>query len=462
MKHISRKLATALLATTMAATAGAQEMRSTYFLSTNNFRHQMNPALLDDAYFSIPFFGQINVGATGNVGLKNFVYKLDGDPRYKYTTFMNPNVSAAEFLGDMPDRMHTDVYLNYNLFSVGFRGFGGVNLIELNLRSNTNIALPKELFEFMKCTGEKEHYQLEDIGVRSQSYAELALGHSHKINDRLTVGGKVKFLVGGAYGDLSVDKLDITMNGDQWRIQGDARVNAAILDATLEYEDPSKNAPDGRRRVKGIDDVAFSLPGFGVALDLGATFKLNEDLTLSAAVTDLGAINWKKVHKASSMGDYTFDGFTDIYVASDHGNQKLGDQFESLGDDLEEMFSVYEDGEGSKSQTLAATINVGAEYTLPVYRRLRFGALYTGRLNGIYSHHQGMFAVTVNPLNWFELSLNTAVGTTGWTTGGAMSLKAKHFNFYIASDRLLGKVSKEFIPLNQANANVSFGMTIPL
>ncbi|MDY5087903.1 MAG: DUF5723 family protein, partial [Alloprevotella sp.] len=135
MKHISRKLATALLATTMAATAGAQEMRSTYFLSTNNFRHQMNPALLDDAYFSIPFFGQINVGATGNVGLKNFVYKLDGDPRYKYTTFMNPNVSAAEFLGDMPDRMHTDVYLNYNLFSVGFRGFGGVNLIELNLRS---------------------------------------------------------------------------------------------------------------------------------------------------------------------------------------------------------------------------------------------------------------------------------------------------------------------------------------
>ena len=43
-----------------------------------------------------------------------------------------------------------------------------------------------------------------------------------------------------------------------------------------------------------------------------------------------------------------------------------------------------------------------------------------------------------------------------------MSLKAKHFNFYIASDRFLGKVSKEFIPLNQANANVSFGMTIPL
>lgn len=443
--------------------SGAQEFRSAYFLQTNNLRHQMNPALLDSTYFTVPLFGQINVGTTGNVGLKNFVYKTENNPRYKNTTFMNPLVSADEFLGDLPDRSHVDVYYDHNLFSRGFRAFKGMNVVELNLRSHTNVALPKELFEFMKLAGEKEEYDFKDLGIRSQNYLEIALGHSHKINKQLTVGAKLKFLVGMAYADFSVDHLNVTMNGDEWRLRGDARLNAALLDATFEYEGPEKNSPDGRRRVKGIDEVNFSTPGFGMAVDLGATFKVNEDLMVSASVTDLGFIGWSKVLKASSTGDYTFSGFEDIYAGSENtGNNKLGDQFEKLGDDLEEMFSVYDDGKGSKSQALAATINIGADYTLPAYRKLHFSGLYTGRIHGIYSHHQFMAAATVRPLKWIELSVNTAVGTSGWTCGSVLSLKAKHFNWFIGTDRFIGKVSKEFIPLNNMNANICTGMSIPL
>ena len=36
------------------------------------------------------------------------------------------------------------------------------------------------------------------------------------------------------------------------------------------------------------------------------------------------------------------------------------------------------------------------------------------------------------------------------------------FNFFIGSDRFLGKVSKEFIPLNSMNANVALGISFPL
>ena len=432
-------------------------------MQTNNYRHQINPAMLDEAYVGMPFFGQINVGATGNFGLKNFVYKLDGNPRYDLTTFMSPTVSAGEFLGDLHDKNRADVYINYNIFSVGFKAFKGINLVELNLRSNTNVSLPYELFEFMKTTGAKETYHLQDIGVRSQNYLELALGHSHRINDQWTVGAKLKFLFGGAYADFSADQLDVTMNGDQWRIVGDARLKAAVLSSEFDYEDPSKNAPDGRRRVKGIDDVSFGLPGFGMGVDLGATFKVTKDLTLSAAINDLGFINWSKVKNASSRGDYTFDGFEDIYAGSNNtGGNKLGDQFETLGDDLEEMFSVYDDGEGSSSQALAATINIGAEYTLPAYRNLRFGFLYTSRLHGLYSYHQGLLSATIRPVKCLEASVNTAVSSTGCTFGAALSLRAKHYNFFIGSDRIFGKVSKEFIPLNSLNANVTMGMSFPL
>ncbi|MDY2778865.1 MAG: DUF5723 family protein [Alloprevotella sp.] len=463
MKKTYRHLAATLLLATAVAPAAAQEFRTAAFMQTNNYRHQINPAMLDEAYVGMPFFGQINVGATGNFGLKNFVYKLDGNPRYDLTTFMSPTVSAGEFLGDLHDKNRADVYVNYNLFSVGFKAFKGINLVELNLRSNTNVSLPYELFEFMKTTGAKETYHLQDIGVRSQNYLELALGHSHRINDQWTVGAKLKFLFGGAYADFSADQLDVTMNGDQWRIVGDARLKAAVLSSEFDYEDPSKNAPDGRRRVKGIDDVSFGLPGFGMGVDLGATFKVTKDLTLSAAINDLGFINWSKVKNASSRGDYTFDGFEDIYAGSNNtGGNKLGDQFETLGDDLEEMFSVYDDGEGSSSQALAATINIGAEYTLPAYRNLRFGFLYTSRLHGLYSYHQGLLSATIRPVKCLEASVNTAVSSTGCTFGAALSLRAKHYNFFIGSDRIFGKVSKEFIPLNSLNANVTMGMSFPL
>lgn len=460
MKHLFNKYLGAALLLACTATAQAQEFRTSYFMQTSNFRHQMNPALLDEAYVGMPFLGNVNIGATGNMGARDFIYRLKDNPSYEYTTFMNPAISADKFLGRLHDKNRADMYLNYNLFSVGFRAFKGLNLVELNLRSNTNVSLPYELFDFMKQTGAKEHYSMKDIGLRTQNYAELALGHSHKINDKLTVGAKMKFLIGMAYADLSVNKLDVTMNGDRWAIQGDAQVKAALLDGyfTHDYDKPTDN---GRPRVDGLEVDGFKMPGFGVAFDFGATYKVMDNLTLSVGLTDLGFIGWKNTLRATSKGNWDFDGFEDIKISGDQGKD-LGDQFDDLGDELEEMFGVYDDGNGKEKQALAATLNIGAEYTLPQYDKLRFGFLYTSRIHGLYSFHQGMVAATVRPVKCVEATVNTAVTSTGWTVGAALSLKAKHFDFYIGTDRFFGKLAKQGIPLNNCNANVNLGMTFPL
>ena len=134
-----------------------QELRSSYFMKTSTFRHQLNPALADQAYLRL-LFGSTNVGTSGNVGLSNFVYKLENNPNYNLTTFMSPEVNADEFLGKLHDKNRVNAHVNYNLFSVGFKGFKGVNIIEVNMKSNTSLSLPYELFEFMKKTGGKEHY----------------------------------------------------------------------------------------------------------------------------------------------------------------------------------------------------------------------------------------------------------------------------------------------------------------
>ena len=456
-------------ALTMAAAilpTSAQELRTSYFMETSNYRHQMNPALLDSPYVGL-LFSNINIGMTGNIGAKQFIFDTNGLPgytgNYRYTTFMDPNVDAKTFLNKLHNKNRFDLYLNYNLFSVGFKAWGGVNLLELNLRSNTNLTLPKGLFEFAKTAGEKEHYEFGGLGMRTQNYMELALGHSRDINKQWRVGGKLKFLIGAAYADFTADNVTLDMTEDAWRIQSNAQVKASLLKSDVIHEDPSKNSADGRPRVKKLDNFGFSLPGFGMALDLGVTYKPIENLTLSAAITDLGFISWKNTHHASSQGDYTFDGFNNIYIGSDKDQtEDIDDQFDQIGDDLEEMFSVYDDGTKTATQALAATLNVGAEYKLPAYDKLKFGFLYTSRIHGKYSWHQGMLNVGVRPVKWFECNVNGAVTSTGVTAGGMLSLKAPHFNFYIAADRFFSKMGKQGVPLNSSNGNITFGMTFPL
>lgn len=466
MKKSLRYMAAALTMAAAILPTSAQELRTSYFMETSNYRHQMNPALLDSPYVGL-LFSNINIGMTGNIGAKQFIFDTNGLPgytgNYRYTTFMDPNVDAKTFLNKLHDKNRFDLYLNYNLFSVGFKAWGGVNLLELNLRSNTNLTLPKGLFEFAKTAGEKEHYEFGGLGMRTQNYMELALGHSRDINKQWRVGGKLKFLIGAAYADFTADNVTLDMTEDAWRIQSNAQVKASLLKSDVIHEDPSKNSADGRPRVKELDNFGLSLPGFGMALDLGVTYKPIENLTLSAAITDLGFISWKNTHHASSQGDYTFDGFNNIYIGSDKDQtEDIDDQFDQIGDDLEEMFSVYDDGTKTATQVLAATVNVGAEYKLPAYDKLKFGFLYTSRIHGKYSWHQGMLNVGVRPVKWFECNVNGAVTSTGVTAGGMLSLKAPHFNFYIAADRFFSKMGKQGVPLNSSNGNITFGMTFPL
>lgn len=64
----------------------------------------------------------------------------------------------------------------------------------------------------------------------------------------------------------------------------------------------------------------FGLNGFGVALDLGAEYKINDDWRVSAAVMDLGFINWSNNMKAvNAKNQFVFNGFHDTTVGSGSG-----------------------------------------------------------------------------------------------------------------------------------------------
>lgn len=59
-------------------TAVAQELRTSYFMESSQYRHQLNPAYLNrQGFLSVPLLGNIQVSTIGNFGAQTFIHDID-------------------------------------------------------------------------------------------------------------------------------------------------------------------------------------------------------------------------------------------------------------------------------------------------------------------------------------------------------------------------------------------------
>lgn len=458
-------LAASLLMT--GAAAMAQNLNSAYFTDQFTFRHTMNPAYgNDENYVSVPAVGNVNVSMQGNFGYEDVVMK---NPRYgidsqkKMTTFMNPYISESKALDGFStgnNRMVGDV--NVALLAAGFKAFGGYNTVELNSKSSVGVSLPYELFRFARNTG-NETYDIGDINVHAQSYVELAFGHSRKINDKLRLGAKLKFLFGVARGDFQFKDVKADLAApDRWTISGDAKAEVSMkgfkyLKKQEQYDSEGAGTYD---KIDDIDIDGAGVGGFGMAVDLGAVYKVNDDWTLSASVLDLGFMSWSNtVTAVNKSKNFEFGGFHDTAVKKDRPGT-IDEQKDKYSDQITDFINLQEtDGKSSRTTGLGATVNVGCEYELPAYRKMSFGLLSTTRIKGEYSWTEGRLSANWKPLKWLDGGVSFAVNSFATSLGYVVNIHPKGYHFFIGMDHILGKMSKEAIPLS-SNASVSLGMSI--
>lgn len=468
---MKRYIITGILALSFMAGMAQDAIRSAYFLEGYTYRHNLNPAFAGERnYISMPVLGNLNLGLQSNVGLDNFLYPTANG---ELTTFMNSSVAADDFLGGLTDNNKINLNLDLTILSAGFRGFHGYNTIEIGVRNNFGFNLPKDLFTFMKLgmDGPDTRYNFKDMEVYATSLAEVALGHSHKINDRLTIGAKVKVLLGLANANAKINNMDVQLSDKRWAITADGEVNISAGDglyvptkqeAGVEYDDPDQA---DLIEWDEIDYDKFGLAGFGLGFDLGATYKLTDDIELSAAVLDLGFVNWdNSVKGACSNVEWEFDGFQNVTFDEDqpgYEDNKLESQWDRISEDLEDCVNFHkEEGVYSRSTSLATTVSLGGEYTLPTYRNLRFGLLATQRINGAFSWTEGRLSANVSPVKWFEANVNCALSTFGTSFGWVVNFHPRGFNFFIGTDHQFFKVTPQYVPVGKANANINFGMNI--
>lgn len=459
MKRIILFIAILLMAAT-ANTAAAQESKSGFFMEGSTYRHRMNPAFFNESnYISFPVFllGNVNAGISSNMGVSNFLYPMENG---QLTTFMNKSVDATRFLEGLKSDNALRGNVALDLVSLGFMGMsGGFNTIDIGIRVNMQANLPYDLFAFMKkgmsdATGTR--YSIQNLNANADAYLSVSYGYTNYVIDNvLSIGGKVKFLAGIASLNANISNMDISMSDRSWNVNADGNVSMYLPGQSFSYATDT----DGRRYIDGIRSGEFVMPrNFGAAIDLGAHYDMSDivdGLAFSASVVDLGFIRWNGLSSGMMDNTFEFSGFEEI------GGGSVDDEIDGLKSQLSEFARFYDGGVLNESRMLSAKMYLAAEYTLPVYDKIRFGLLSSTVFNRPDSWTEGMLLCQFSPSGWFDMSVNYSLSRFGSAFGWMLNFHPKGFNFFIASDYFYtGRFSKQMIPIDKLCFNINFGFNI--
>ncbi|HEX2921119.1 MAG TPA: DUF5723 family protein [Bacteroidales bacterium] len=414
----------------------AQSSRVLYFMNLPQNR-TLNPALrsTDSVYVGLP--GLSGIGMNVNNNLLNFSDVFSKGSNDSLYSFLHPSKNIDDFISTIRKKNFVEPVVTIPVFSLAFPVRKGYLFLDVNERAEMNLVVPGSLIEFALkgnagYVGDKLDLSAFRAGMRM--YHEIGLGYSRNYTSKLRVGIKGKILLGVASVSVKPRTLGITVNNDySHTLNADLNVNiSGPIDVVRDAEN-------------NIDDFVFdddnmlnymTLKGpknLGLAFDFGATYKLTRKITLSAAVTDFGFINWKNNTTNLKTDDkYVFNGFDVTEVLN--GDKTFDEVAEQLGDSLKNSFSFTETYDPYKT-ILPMGLNIGGNYA--VSKNFSVGVLSSSRIIGRQFRQALTLSGNVKLGNMFSTSLSySAENHRLDNIGVGMMLKLGWLQFYVLSDNI--------------------------
>lgn len=440
----------------------AQTALSSYFLDGMLYNSKLNPAMkAERGYFSLAV-GNTSVRTKGNVGIANFLYPRGEN---ELATFMSGSVNAEEFLKKVPENVKLGLNADETLMALGFRMFGGYFSFDLSLHASADVSLPKGFFEFAKKGLQKSSYSFSGLNINTMNYAAATIGYSHDIFDGFRLGVNAKYLLGVGHANILVDELNVELSGQRWMVESHAQAQAALLcETNLQLDE--NNVITGADLKVEFNDLINLRASNGFAVDLGFVYDMERfapGLKLSASVVDLGFINWRYMMSGQSTdAKVEFNGFGEIDY--NDAENVVNAELERLAEDASKLVEFNYDGTSSAKTGLNTTMYLGAEYNMPFYRGLSVGALYAQRFSPYESNkwYEARGYLNLSPLKWFELSVNYGYGTYGTSLGWMLNFHPAGINLFVGSDYMITRVTPQYIPLDNMNAHITFGLNLAL
>ena len=475
--------------------ANAQFLRTSYFMEGTHYRQQLNPALTPTkGYFNLPVIGAVNatVGST-SLGYQDIIDIIDdGDDFYTKPDFMNR----------LKDNNKLNVNFSTEILSAGW--YKGKNFWSFNIGLRTDIGanLTKSMFTFLnEMDGIEDNWRNSNYDISNQqlninAYAEVGLGLSRQINSRLTVGARVKALLG--IGNMDLKLNNVAMNAS---LPSDARISQLqdpaylsglgvdditklrseiesyhanlAVDAHLEssFKGLNLKKEDGQDYISDFEFESkdMGIAGYGFGIDLGASYKIMDNLTVSASVLDLGFISWSKSStKIASANPDPIDikGSTYANMVDPNNPNTVMNAVNQLQNDAQgymdrvtngdvldyDMLQLeVSDAKESRKSRLASTLVLGAEYGF-FNNKLAVGVLSTTRFVQPDALTELTFSANYRPKSWFNVALSYSVIQSA---GKSFGLGLKLGPLFVGTDYM-------FLGKNSNSVNGFVGVSIPL
>lgn len=405
----------------------AQRNFSMYHLEGAPQRHLINPAFKSGANVnvSLPVLGMNSFGFShSGFTLNHLLYERPQDDSLE----VRPEIAVQKMAG----LNHVNFDMQNEIMGFGFRIKENYFSFSIMNRLQFNMLYPKDLFKFVvegngrDLLGQRANF--DGLGVNLNSYIEYAFGYNRRFFDDFVIGGRVKFISGIANIHTKRSQLGIFTDAETFdlTLDGSMRLNSSNAGIFIEDEEAINT-------IDPIDYIA-RFANFGIGFDLGATYELDEKLTLSASVLDLGFINWKSNTQNYETNDinYTFRGVElNGYFDQDEEN----DPFENLIDTLENVFEQYSNSE-RYTTSLYTRFFIGGEYKLN--EKVRATAMLYNEITN--KRYRAGINVGVNAKlgEWLSASAHYGYYGRSWSNlGVGLHLRGGPIQYFVCFDNLL-------------------------
>jgi hypothetical protein len=404
-------------------------------------------------FFSIPALGQIegtlyNMNSLPQVVVSNPAFV----PKYKFTLglpgissvalgYANNGFSYSDLIkkengetkadlsklsGALADKNYITPSAQVDLFRMGLKIRKLYVTVSATGKVYSRLMLPKDFTSLLidgnsQFLGKTANFSIEGEGL---AYLETAIGASYQINNRLTIGGRFKYLKGVANATTESSNASVAVAENyQITASADAKLKTSgIYTATQSGFDVGNS-------------VSNYLKNNGAAIDIGATFKVTEKLSVAASIIDIGQISW-----TNDLYQYSLDKARATYTLEGIDVQKLvkgnTDLFPGISDTLQNRFKFVETKIGSYSTTLPSKVYLSGNYEL--IKNLSLGVVFYSETfrnrvsagwTGSVNKHFGRIASLSLSYTVAERSLNNF--------GAGLSLNFAPIQLYIVGDNLL-------------------------
>lgn len=442
----------------------AQEINTLYFIENSPLQHIQNPAFQpqNDFYISLPILGFASFDVGNN--------SLKFNDLYNNPTDLNINVlnqlSGLNLINNIL-KQNTVLHIGFqtNLLSFGFKKSTSFWNFTISEKIAGTINLPKDILDLMLFNNPESltsTFSFAPLQSDLTLYTETALGYSNELNEKWSIGGKFKFLLGHMNMSNSNQNFDIQPGLPTWQINATGSVNIANLiqsDIGNNYQTVSNYLIENFNQI-------FKPVGFGVGIDLGLVYRLNQNVDLSASILDLGFIRWR-----SDVVNYNYSLSYDGILNYNNGSySNPGDTFNQLVnnntelvDSLSTVLNRTETSNKTNNSYFSSTstkLNLGLEYDF-FEHMLGLGLLSKTQLYKNIIVEDATLALNLRPYNWLNGTLSySLLNGTFSTFGVGVSLNVGFVNLFMATD-YVSTQKLQFNPSDYSSVFPELDISIP-